>query len=433
MATRVATAAAATTTAHNIKSEVNTLEPIVPLHGTPDSGTPLPPPELLIVDDETDRTEIAGAELAPRPATPRARWWPLAILLLGMIGPFALLVESAMTAPFFAITPGDARPTQPRIKITNAQTYDSSGQILFVTVGVPRLSNLAERFARRNHSDEVVKARDILGDQTPRENRQQNIKLMSYSKDFAGYVALTRLGYDVPLSGGGSVVDSTCLEAGDAGTCKTESPAAKVLRRQDVIIAIDGQPVHISGEITPLLAGRAVGSTVELTIKRLGEQAPLKVTVQLTSPSNEPTRAIIGFIPNDAPPDDLKFSFPVDLGIDSGQVGGPSAGLAFTLAVLDKLTAGELTGGVKVAATGTMSPNGSVGAIGGLRQKTIAVQRAGAKLFLVPADEAQAAVDQAKGSDLKVVGVNTIDDALKAISELGGNASELLTPRPKRS
>ena len=79
-----------------------------------------------------------------------------------------------------------------------------------------------------------------------------------------------------------------------------------------------------------------------------------------------------------------------------------------------------------------MSPNGRVGDIGGLRQKTVAVQRAGAKLFLVPADEAQAAVDQAKGSDLKVVGVNTIDDALKAISELGGNASELLTPLPKR-
>ena len=432
MATRVATAAAATTTAHNIKSEVNTLEPIVPLHGTADLGTPLPPPEPLIVDDEIDRAMTAGAEQA-RPAKRGARWWPLAILFFGMVGPFALLVESAITAPFFAITPGDARPTQPRIKITKAQTYDSAGQILFVTVGVPRLSNLAERFARRNHTDDVVKARDILGDQSPQENRQQNIRLMGYSKDFAGYVALTRLGYDVPLSGGGSVVDSTCLEPGDAGACKTESPAAKVLRRQDVIIAIDGQPVHISSDISPLLAGRAVGSTIELTIKRLGEPAPVKVTVPLTAPSEEPTRAIIGFIPNDAPPDDLKFSFPVELGIDSGQVGGPSAGLAFTLAVLDKLTAGELTGGVKVAATGTMSPNGRVGDIGGLRQKTVAVQRAGAKLFLVPADEAQAAVDQAKGSDLKVVGVNTIDDALKAISELGGNASELLTPLPKRS
>ena len=109
------------------------------------------------------------------------------------------------------------------------------------------------------------------------------------------------------------------------------------------------------------------------------------------------------------------FQFPVRVSIDSGAVGGPSAGLAFTLALLDELTPGDLFGGHKVAATGTMTPSGAVGPIGGLPQKTVAVQREGATLFLVPKSEEQEAIDKAKGSNLKVVGVETLDDAIAAL------------------
>ena len=136
-------------------------------------------------------------------------------------------------------------------------------------------------------------------------------------------------------------------------------------------------------------------------------------------------RAIIGFVPNPSPPDTITFKFPFQVDIDSGQIGGPSAGLAFTLALLDRLTPGSLSGGVEVAATGTISPGGSVGPIGGLKQKTIAVLRTGAKVFLVPTSEVAEAEEAAKGTDLKIVGVATLDEALAQLAALGGNATQL--------
>jgi PDZ domain-containing protein len=111
--------------------------------------------------------------------------------------------------------------------------------------------------------------------------------------------------------------------------------------------------------------------------------------------------------------------------IDSGDVGGPSAGLAFTLAVLDVLTPGELTGGHRVAATGTMSLDGSVGPVGGGAQKGIAVRDAGYEVFLVPSDELDE-VREAVGDDVEVIAVDSLDEALEALDALGGNAGSLL-------
>ena len=476
--------------AQNMRSEVNTLDPIVPSPpdptlGTPPAGSPTasplaPPVELpgwttidplapadavpagvtaaVAVDavpadvpladvpvDGVPADALAPMLTALTPVVPvpadseasgkrariPARWWPLALVLVALLGPLAILVDSATQVPFFAFTPGDTQDAQSRINVTKAKTYESKGQVLFVTVGVPRLTSLAERFARRNRNDDVVPAHDVLGDQTPQENRQVNLKLMGYSKDFATYVALKHLGYDVGLTGGGAAVASLCLQASpDGKACAFEAPVGKEVKADDVIVAIDGTPIHLSAEIPPVIKGKAAGAPVTLTVKRLGQDKPLTFTVPLATSPDDPSRVIIGFIPNDSPPADLAFQFPVGVGIDSGQVGGPSAGLAFTLALLDKLTSGELTGGAKVAATGTMSPSGAVGAIGGLRQKTVAVQRAGAKVFLVPDSEKDEALKQAAGSDLNVIGVATIDDALRALADLGGNAATLL---PKSS
>ena len=133
---------------------------------------------------------------------------------------------------------------------------------------------------------------------------------------------------------------------------------------------------------------------------------------------DDPTRAIIGIAPEDRISD---FDFPIDVTIDSGNVGGPSAGLAFTLAVLDVLTPGELTGGHRVAVTGTMSLDGTVGPVGGGAQKAIAVRDAGYEVFLVPSDELEE-VREAVGDDVEVIAVDTLDEALAALDSLGGNA-----------
>jgi PDZ domain-containing protein len=199
---------------------------------------------------------------------------------------------------------------------------------------------------------------------------------------------------------------------------------SNILKVNDVITAVDGTSVNVIPDLSAILAGKKVGDPITLSITRDGQ--PITVPSQLVQSSDG--RAIVGFFPNQSPPDTITFEFPFKVDIDSGQIGGPSAGLAFTLGLLDALTPGDLSGGVEVAATGTITPTGDVGEIGGLKQKTIAVMRTGAEVFLVPEAEKAEAEAAAKGSDLKIVGVSTLDDALKELASLGGNALDLGQP-----
>ena len=116
----------------------------------------------------------------------------------------------------------------------------------------------------------------------------------------------------------------------------------------------------------------------------------------------------------------LRFDFPVKVDIDTGKVAGPSAGLAFTLALLDDLAPGDLTGGKKVAVTGTIDVEGKVGPVGGVAQKTAAAKRAGAIAFLVPPDEEKDARKHA--GSMKIMVVRTLADAVSALQQLGGAA-----------
>jgi PDZ domain-containing protein len=271
---------------------------------------------------------------------------------------------------------------------------------------------------------DVYTEEQVFGNQSAQENQKENLQLMTYSKDFASYVALKKLGYPLKVANGGVVVQSLCLQTGADGSCTLQSPVSNILKVDDVITGVNGTPVNVIPDLSALLTGKHVGDPVTLTITRDGKE----MTVQSQLVESSDGRAIIGFFPNPSPPDTITFTFPFKVDIDSGQVGGPSAGLAFTLALLDALTPGDLTGGVEVAATGTIDPASNVGQIGGLKQKTIAVLRTGAKVFLVPDAEKAEAEAAAKGSDLKIVGVNTLDDALKELAALGGNALQLGQP-----
>ncbi len=325
----------------------------------------------------------------------------------------------------FAIVPGDTASAEGRLAVSGATLNPAKGEVLFVTVGIPELNWLELDMAKRLKNVDLQTRQAILGDRDPEADRQQNLQLMRYSKDFAGYVALSKLGYPVKVSGGGVVVDSLCMApSADGSTCARQSPAAAVLQVHDVITLIDDHEVNLTPDLSAAIAGRKSGDKVSVTFKRGTDE--MVVPLELTA-SSDGQRTIVGIVPNPSPPDTTKFVFPFDVAIDSGQVGGPSAGLAFTLAVLDALTPGELTGGVKVAATGEISPGGFVGEIGGLAQKTVAVNRSGAKVFLVPASQ----VDEARGAadaGLTVVPVTTLDDALAALAKFGGNGLTLGTP-----
>jgi PDZ domain-containing protein len=166
------------------------------------------------------------------------------------------------------------------------------------------------------------------------------------------------------------------------------------------------------------------GTTFTFTVTRAGRTRSEEITSDEAPSGDLQGKPYIGLT---AATKDLKLDFPVDVTIDPGSVTGPSAGLAFTLTIIDQLSPGNLTGGKDIAVTGTMGFEGDVGEVGGVPQKTASAIDAGADLFLVPAAEVQEARARA-GDALKVVGVRTIDDALRALRENGGDPVEPVAP-----
>ena len=183
-------------------------------------------------------------------------------------------------------------------------------------------------------------------------------------------------------------------------------------------------------ELVAALDEHEPGDLVTLSIER-PDVGPLDVEVELIESPDEPGRATIGIYAFDT----RSVRLPFEIAFDTGEIGGPSAGLAFTLTLLDELTEGDLLGGVDVAVTGTMQLDGSVGPIGGLPQKVSAVRQAGISHFIVPAGQSEADMAQARevaGDDVELIVVANIDEALAALQRLGGDPlpDEGLTPTP---
>jgi PDZ domain-containing protein len=215
------------------------------------------------------------------------------------------------------------------------------------------------------------------------------------------------------------ISEMVCLVASDDGTeCLESSPSDEVLDPGDRLLEVDGAPLNNVDDLSAALADKEPGDTVEIKLER-PEVGELTVTVELTSSPDEPDRTIVGFLPFDT----QRVKLPFELDIDTGRIGGPSAGLAFTLTLIDELTPGELTGGQNIAITGTIELDGSVGAIGGLRQKASAVAQAGVDVFLVPAAQGEEDIAHAReagGDGLRIIPVATVDEALAVLEELGG-------------
>jgi PDZ domain-containing protein len=361
---------------------------------------------------DTTGTSLPAAPRGVGVAAPWPRWRIAVAAACALV--FVVIAASTLAVPYASILPGSARPVAQLVSVRGHEAYPPKSSVAFTTVSVRQSRfTLADAFLGWLDDDVDVYPRDVLfGGRSSAENQRYNAQLMDTSKAIAITVALERLGYTVPIRTSGTVVREL----------QPDSPASQVLERDDVIVAVDGQPVDVPGEIGTLLATGGVGAEHELTVERPpGSAERVTVRAKTIAADDDPNRAILGFVPEERL---AGFDFPVDVSIDSGTVGGPSAGLAFTLAVLDVLTPGELTGGTRVAVTGTMALDGTVGPVGGGRQKAIAVRNAGYGAFLVPTDEYDE-VNRAVGSDLRVIAVDTLDEALDALASLGGNARSL--------
>jgi PDZ domain-containing protein len=332
----------------------------------------------------------------------------LVIAVLMMLG---LLAASTIDVPYYAISPGSARRTNDLVEVPADRRHPPKGELLFVTVGLGRLKALQWVLATRDPDVEVVPEREILGDTPEGEYRQQVTQEMVDAKESAAVVALNRICERVVERGTGARVEQV-VEGSPA--------AAAGLVKGDVVTAVDGNEVMTADQALNLLRSKVPGAPLDLKVTGPTEGAQLRsVTATLAARPEDPARSFLGVTLRTRQKD---FTLPFEVSIDSGRVGGPSAGLEFALSILDQLTPGELTGGRKVAVTGTIQVDGTVGAVGGVPQKTVTVRRAGAKLFLVPKSQVEEARTKA-GDSIEVVGVDTLDEAIAALGARGGDIS----------
>jgi PDZ domain-containing protein len=374
-----------------------------------DTTTPTVPGGGSGDPDGTGSDADAGAD-GRRPHRPSARtWW-----ILGGLAAFGLVVGLAVNLielDKVTIGPGGARPVEELVSVGDGgEAFPAEGDILFTTVSLDdRVTVWDGLLAWLDDDVAVFDKSEILGDRDPEESQQFNQELMEDSKTTAVRVALERLGYDVASGTGASVA-----------IVDPDQPAADVLEAEETVVALDGEPLELGDDLVAAVRAREPGDPVTITIED-GAGEAREETVELGERPDLPGEAYMGIGVGTR---DMEFDLPFEIDIDSGEVGGPSAGLAFTLAVLDVLTPGELTGGAEIATTGTINGLGEVGPVGGVAQKAAAVCDVGVALFLVPEPE-MAEAEAAACDDLEVVGVADLDEALEALAAAGGDSTAL--------
>lgn len=315
-----------------------------------------------------------------------------------------LVAAAFVRVPYVIVTPGDATPLDDSVlQVEGVPTYAHDGQLLFLTVSVSTRDPNVYRylFARLDPDARVERREQVIGCQSFDASQRLARDQMAQSQDVAKTVALRRLGFDVPEE----LVRAQVLDVVCGG------PADGRLEPGDVIVALDGVPVTTAEEVRPLVQVRQPGDVAVFSVERDGARRDVRVRL-----GERDGVAYAGILTQT----DRRHRIPVDVRIDTARVSGPSAGLAFSLAIIDDLTPGDLTGGGDVAVTGAILEDGTVGRVGGVAEKAVAARRAGARLMLVPRGEVAAA--RSRAGDMKVVGVATLDDALRALARAGGSS-----------
>ena len=332
-------------------------------------------------------------------------------------------LDEMQPAPY-ARVPAAAQPVADRLTITAPfgqlpEQFPTEGSFNFVTITEPRQSALSWWIGRDEVAFQLLTEEDRFGFQTPDQRRVFSLESMRTAGQVAQYVALTRLGFDAELLPGDVLIqEMVCLDRSDDGECTRTAPSDVLLDPGDRLIAADGIRLESVDDLIAVLAERSPGDLLSVRVERRGSD-PFEAEVELISVPDEPDRTIIGFIPFDT----RRIELPFTVDIDTGSIGGPSAGLAFTLTLIDELSPGELTGSRPVAVTGTINLDGSVGAIGGLRQKASAVDQTGIDVFLVPAAQGEDDIEAARQAapDLEIISVATLNEAIEVLVALGGD------------
>lgn len=323
-----------------------------------------------------------------------------AVLLVGMFLPVPYVIEQ----PGPAIDVLGEYEGQKILTIDGHEQYPTDGTLMMTTVSVDGGPGYevtpAEVVLAWFDRDQAVLPREAVFPEgrTKQQTTLQNSVDMSSSQQSAVAVALGKLG--IPYTS--EVLVGGVLDGG---------PADGALKPGDVVVSVNGQTRTDTASYQEITRAAPAGEPIEMVVRRDGVDTPVSVPTEQADGS---TRMGIVLAPG--------YDFPVDVKVAVKDVGGPSAGTMFALAIYDELTPGALTGGESIAGTGTIDAQGQVGAIGGIRQKMAGARDEGAEFFLAPAANCDDVVGHVPDG-LHVVKVDTFDDALQATETIGSTHS----------
>lgn len=363
---------------------------------------------------DNDRVKNALSKLMVVPASVtnarlyRRRLWTVNLSALVLV--VMTVVAAVLPAPYVVESPGPSLNVlgeyegKDIVSVENRDGAASEGELRMTTVSVQGspgydipLAGVMSAWFDRDRS--IMPVEVLYPDDTDAEdNSLMNTVEMNGSQQEAIAAALAKQGISY---------STTTIVAG----VRSDGGAANRLEPGDVVLTVNGQQVTDVAS-----AGEAIGRTprgqkVNVTVRRKGEEKSFALT-----PRYEGERALVGIVLSRG------FEFPVKVNFALDGIGGPSAGMIFALAIYDEMTPGDLTGGKKIAGTGTIDEQGTVGPIGGIRQKMIGARSDGAEYFFAPA----ANCDEVTGhipEGLQVVKIDSLSDAINSVEQIASTGS----------
>lgn len=311
--------------------------------------------------------------------------------------------------PYYVTKPGMAKELKPIVKVQNG--YHEKGDFMLTTVRMGRANVFSLAEAKLRKYEEIYPAEMIL-DKTETEDEYtvRQLYMMANSKQNAIDVAYHKAGLPVHYKYKGIYVLNVM----------PDMPASGKLQAGDRIFKVDGQTFTSSQEFSAYVEKKQVGEEMNFTFSRKKQTKTVKIAVQRFK--QDPNKIGIGI----SLVDDKEILVKPDVKVNTDEIGGPSAGLMFSLEIYNQLTETDLTKGYRIAGTGEIAVDGSVGPIGGIDQKIVAADQAGAEIFFSPNEHGahtsnyQDAKKTAKaiGTKMKIVPVDTFDEAVAYLEKI---------------
>lgn len=318
-----------------------------------------------------------------------------------------ILAGSVVPLPAYIELPGSAVGIPACVAVADHADARVNGDFMFTTVSQREATVFGLLLAAVADDQRVVPPRDLMDGVRRDEYLQRERQVFLDASERATIVALNAAGLAVTVRGSGAAVADVL----------PNTPADGVLRTGDVIIAVDGEPVMTDDALVSAIDGT---TALRLSVLRNGASLTRTVHPEMRDVDGE-RRPIIGVRITTHDP---RVDLPLDVDVASGDVGGPSAGLMLGLAIYDLVDDVDLAAGRHVAGTGTLTVDGTVGPISNIDLKVLAAARTGAQVFVAPSSQAaQARAAVPDGSDLRVIGADTFDEARAGLRRTADAAS----------